>query len=92
MLQVNSGEAVPTDGVIIKGIASINEAMISGETLPKAKDIGEKVIGGTILVEGNMQMKVTELGKDTTLANIIAQVKAAQQLKPNIQKNSRRYH
>ncbi len=84
-LLINTGDQVPTDGTIISGEATLDEAMISGESIPVHKQQGDEVIGGTILLEGSIRIQVTRIGSDTVLAKIIALVKTAQQDKPPIQ-------
>ncbi|MCX6294896.1 MAG: cation-translocating P-type ATPase [Bacteroidetes bacterium] len=86
ILQVNTGDKIPVDGEIISGEASIDEAMLTGESIPVEKTISDKVIGGTILLAGNFRMRAEKVGNDTTLSKIIDLVKKAQQAKPNIQK------
>ncbi|MDP1745527.1 MAG: cation-translocating P-type ATPase [Bacteroidota bacterium] len=86
LLQVNSGDKIPVDGEIISGDASIDESMITGESLPVEKFLAHKVIGGTIVVSGNIRMRAEKVGDETLLAKIIELVKKAQQAKPNIQK------
>lgn len=86
ILQVNTGDKIPVDGEIISGDASIDEAMLTGESIPVEKTTSDKVIGGTILVNGNIRMRAEAVGEDTLLSKIIELVKKAQQTKPNIQK------
>lgn len=86
ILQVNSGDKIPVDGEIISGDASVDEAMLTGESIPVEKTIADKVIGGTISLNGNFRMRAESVGNDTTLSKIIELVKKAQQAKPNIQK------
>lgn len=86
ILQVNTGDKIPVDGEIISGDASVDEAMITGESIPVEKTIADKVIGGTILLSGNFRMRAEKVGNETTLSKIIELVKKAQQAKPNIQK------
>ncbi len=86
LLQVNTGDKIPVDGEIISGDASIDESMITGESIPVEKAIGNKVIGGTIAVSGSLRMRAEKVGDETLLAKIIDLVKKAQQAKPNIQK------
>jgi Cu+-exporting ATPase len=86
LLQVNSGDKIPVDGEIISGNASIDESMLTGESLPAEKSTGNKVIGGTILIDGNIRMRAESVGDNTLLAKIIELVKKAQQAKPQIQK------
>ncbi|MCW4033555.1 MAG: heavy metal translocating P-type ATPase [Candidatus Bathyarchaeota archaeon] len=76
---VRSGEKIPVDGIIIEGHASIDEKMVTGESLPVEKDIGSEVIGATINKEGLIKIKATKLGQDSTLAKIIRLVEEAQQ-------------
>ena len=86
ILIINSGDKIPTDGVIISGSAYIDESMITGESIPVDKKEGDEVIGGTIITEGNLRIKATKVGDDTLLSQIIELVKNAQNNKPNIQK------
>ena len=76
---VRSGEKIPVDGIIIEGHASIDEKMVTGESIPVEKGIGSKVIGATINKEGLIKIKATKLGQDSTLAKIIRLVEEAQQ-------------
>jgi Cu+-exporting ATPase len=82
---IKPGEKVPVDGEIIEGHSSINEAMVTGESLPKDKSVGDKVIGATVNGEGVLRVKITKTGKDTFLAQIIAMVERAQSTKIPIQ-------
>lgn len=85
LLLVNTGDKLPVDGQIYWGQGSIDESMISGESLPADKTIGEQVIGGTILVKGSVKIKATAIGKEMVLSQIIEMVKQAQQDKPRMQ-------
>lgn len=86
ILQVNTGDKIPVDGEIISGEASVDESMLTGESIPVEKSISHKVIGGTIVVKGNLRMRAESVGENTVLAKIIELVKKAQQAKPKIQK------
>ena len=86
ILVVNSGDKIPTDGIIISGSAYIDESMITGESIPVNKNEDSNVIGGTIINDGNLKIKATKVGNDTLLSQIIELVKNAQNNKPNIQK------
>ncbi|MGQ0827623.1 MAG: heavy metal translocating P-type ATPase [Bacteroidota bacterium] len=86
ILQVNTGDKVPADGEIISGEASIDESMLTGESIPIEKNGSDKIIGGTIVVKGNFRMRAESIGDQTVLAKIIELVKKAQQNKPDIQK------
>ena len=86
ILIVNEGDIVPIDGKIIKGSCSVDESMITGESLPVSKNIDDNVIGGTIVVNGNIKIKVTSEKEDTVLSKIILLMKDAQRSKPKIQR------
>jgi Cu+-exporting ATPase len=86
ILQVNTGDKIPVDGEIISGDAGIDESMLTGESIPAEKNTSDKVIGGTILVHGNIRMRAENVGDETVLAKIIELVKKAQLSKPDIQK------
>jgi Cu+-exporting ATPase len=86
ILQVNSGDKIPVDGELISGSAEVDESMITGESLPSDKKNGDKVIGGTIAINGSFRMRAERVGDETVLAKIIELVKKAQQEKPAIQK------
>lgn len=83
---VRPGERLASDGVIVEGEASINEAMITGESLPVNKTIGEAVIGSTVNGPSTFKFKVTKVGEDTTLANIIRMVDDAASSKAPVQR------
>jgi P-type Cu+ transporter len=85
ILLVNTGDKVPVDGELIWGYGSVDESMISGESLPVDRNAGDKVIGGTIVGQGSFRMKATATGKDTVLSQIIEMVRNAQKDKPRLQ-------
>lgn len=85
-LVVNSGDKIPVDGEIIWGEASVNEAMLTGESMPVEKSKYDQAIGGTLIEKGSIHMLVTKTGKHTVLAQIIELMKKAQAAKPAIQK------
>ncbi|HZK54775.1 MAG TPA: heavy metal translocating P-type ATPase [Desulfosporosinus sp.] len=82
---VKSGERIPVDGEIIEGQASIDEAMLTGESIPVDKGVGDLVIGATVNSSGSIKVKTTKTGKDTVLSGIIKMVEDAQGVKPPIQ-------
>jgi Cu+-exporting ATPase len=86
ILQVNTGDSIPVDGEIYSGEATIDESMLSGESIPLDKSPGAKVFAGTILVTGNIRMRAESVGGDTVLSKIIDLVKKAQREKPDIQR------
>ncbi len=86
ILIVKPGEKIPTDGIIIKGESSVDESMVTGESLPTEKRIKSLVIGATINQDGILYIKATKIGKNTFLAHIIKLVEEAQGTKIPIQK------
>ncbi len=86
ILLIKPGEKIPLDGLIIEGTTFVDESMITGESIPVAKEIGDKVIGATVNKNGSITMKVTCIGNDTVLANIIKSVKNAMNSKTEIQR------
>jgi P-type Cu+ transporter len=80
------GEKIAADGVIINGESSIDESMITGESVPIDKKVGDEVIGGTVNKNGYVQFKATSVGNHTVLANIIEMVKKARMSKAPIQR------
>jgi len=83
---VKPGEKIPTDGVVFKGESSVDESMVTGESLPIDKKKGSNVIGATINQDGILYIKASKVGKDTFLAHIINLVEEAQSSKIPIQK------
>src|SRR3990167_9266757 len=75
------GDKVPVDGEIIEGETAIDESLVTGESLPTAKKIGDQVIGGSINTAGSVKFKATKIGKNTALARIVAMVEEAQNSK-----------
>lgn len=86
IILVKPGSKIPVDGLIISGSSSIDESMITGESLPVDKWEGEKVIGGTMNKQGFLKIRATSLGADSMLAHIITMVQDAQGSKAPIQK------
>ena len=86
VLLVRPGEKIPTDGTVIQGVSTVDEAMVTGESLPVVKDVGHKVIGGCVNGSGALRMRVTAVGMDTVLAGIVHMVDQAQATKLPIQK------
>jgi P-type Cu+ transporter len=85
ILVVRPGESIPVDGIVVEGRSSVDESMLTGESLPVDKRIGDTVIGGTFNNNGMMQMTATRVGKETALAQIIRFVQDAQGSKAPIQ-------
>ncbi|NJC26842.1 heavy metal translocating P-type ATPase [Neolewinella antarctica] len=86
LLQINTGDKIPLDGTITTGNISVNEAMLTGESLPVDKRTGEAILGGSLIVSGQATYTVTAGYRDGTLAQIIELVKTAQADKPSLQR------
>jgi Cu+-exporting ATPase len=86
IVQVRPGEQIPVDGEVIEGYSTIDEAMVTGESLPVKKQVGDEVIGATINKTGSFKFRTTRIGKDTFLAQIVKMVQDAQGSKAPIQK------
>jgi P-type Cu+ transporter len=86
IVYVKPGEKVPVDGEIVEGQSAIDESMLTGESIPIDKTIGDNVIGSTINKNGFLKIKATKVGKDTALAQIIKVVEEAQGSKAPIQR------
>ncbi|MEN6295576.1 MAG: heavy metal translocating P-type ATPase [Chloroherpetonaceae bacterium] len=86
IVAVKPGEKIPADGIIIFGDTSIDESMITGESLPVEKNIGASVIGGTINKSGFIEFEVTSIGNESMLGKIIKFVEETQASKPPIQR------
>ncbi len=85
-LVVRPGDRVPVDGIVIDGDSHLDESLLTGESLPVPKDVGDRVTGGAINQEGVLTMRVTAVGNDTMLSHIIRSVEDAQAAKAPIQR------
>ncbi|MFD1168862.1 heavy metal translocating P-type ATPase [Oceanobacillus caeni] len=85
-LIVKPGEKIPVDGMVVKGRTSVDESMLTGESIPIEKDSEAKLIGSTINKNGSIEMEATKVGKDTALASIVKVVEEAQGSKAPIQR------
>jgi P-type Cu+ transporter len=86
LIRVRPGEKIPVDGIITEGETSIDESMVTGESMPAEKSVNDSIIGATINKSGSFVMKATKIGSDTMLARIIQLVQEAQGSKAPIQR------
>jgi len=86
LILVRPGERVPVDAIVRQGYSSIDESMITGESIPVEKKVGDEVVGATINKTGSLKVEATKVGKDTTLARIVRMVEEAQGSKAPIQR------
>jgi P-type Cu+ transporter len=85
-LRVRPGEKVPVDGVVIEGRSALDESLVTGESMPVTKTVGDKVIAGTLNATGGFVMRAEKVGRDTMLARIVQMVAAAQRSRAPIQR------
>ncbi len=85
-LRVRPGEKVPTDGEVLEGQTSIDESMLTGESMPVSKAVGDKVIGATMNVSGALIIRATRVGSDSMLAQIVQMVAQAQRSRAPMQR------
>lgn len=83
---IRPGEKIPADGIIISGNSTVDESMLTGESIPVEKSLNSRVIGGTVNIDGTFNFKVTQTGDNSILGQIIKLVQNAQISKPPIQK------
>jgi Cu+-exporting ATPase len=86
LVVVRPGEKIPVDGALVEGRSSVDESMITGESLPVAKEVGDEVIGATINKTGSFRFQATKVGKDTVLGQIVRLVEQAQESKAPVQR------
>lgn len=91
IILLKPGDKVPADGVITEGETAIDESLVTGESIPVAKEIGDDVIGGSINTSGSVKFEATKIGKDTALAQIVKLVEIAQSSKSPGQKIADRF-
>ena len=85
-LRVRPGEKVPVDGEVVEGRSSLDESMVTGESMPVTKEAGAKVIGGTLNTTGSLVMRAEKVGRDTMLSRIVQMVAEAQRSRAPIQR------
>ena len=85
-VEVVPGGRVPVDGTVIEGAGAVDESMLTGEPVPVAREVGDRVVGGTVNQTGRLVVEVTEVGDDTVLAEVVRIVEAARASKAPIQR------
>ena len=86
LLRVRPGEKIPCDGVVVEGASAVDESMLTGESTPVDKTVGDPVTGATVNTAGALTVRATAVGADTALAQIVALVEAAQAGKARVQR------
>jgi len=86
VLRIKPGDRMPVDGEVVQGASDVDEAMISGESHPVSKQIGSRVIGGTLNISGSLHVRATDLGHQSVLSQIVELVEQAQTSKVKIQR------
>jgi len=81
IISVRPGENFPVDGVIVRGESAVNQASITGESMPEDKNAGDEVYAGTLNISGSLEVRVTRLGKDTTLGKVEQMIRSAERNK-----------
>ena len=83
---IRPGETVPADGVVVEGESSVDESLLTGESLPRQRTLGDKLVGGSLNVESPLQMRISSVGEDTLVSAIVRLLDRAQSEKPKLAK------
>ena len=86
VMKVRPGEQIPTDGVVVDGQSAVDESMVTGESVPVEKGVGDEVVGSTVNENGVLLVEATKIGKDTAIQQIVQRVKEAQARQPDVQR------
>ena len=86
VMKIRPGERIPTDGVVTEGESAVDESMLTGESVPVEKTLGDEVVGSTINENGVLLVEATKIGEDTAIQQIVRRVKEAQSRQPDIQR------
>lgn len=85
LVEVRPGERIPFDGIVLTGNASVDEASFTGESIPAIKEVGDSVIGGTLNLDGALQIKVSKIGQDSFLSQIVSLMSRIAEKKPPVE-------
>ncbi len=85
LIKIKPGDRIPSDGIVVKGNSNVDEALISGESIPLSKTIGDKVTGGSVNLDGVLEVEASAVGSESTLSKIIRLVEQAQGAKAPVQ-------
>jgi heavy metal translocating P-type ATPase len=85
VIEVRPGERIPLDSVVLNGNASVDEASFTGESIPAIKEVGDSVIGGTLNLDGALQIKVSKIGQDSFLSQIVSLMSRIAEKKPPVE-------
>jgi heavy metal translocating P-type ATPase len=84
LVRIRPGDRVPVDGVVVEGASAVDESLVTGESLPEEKVVGDEVVGGSVNQSGTLKVRVTRVGEDTFLMRVVRHVEEARALKPSI--------
>jgi len=84
LVRVRPGESIPVDGEVVDGASSVNESIVTGESMPVRRTVGEEVIGGSINQSGTLVVKVTRVGEESFLHQVVRYIEEARAMKPGI--------
>ncbi|HID76333.1 MAG TPA: heavy metal translocating P-type ATPase, partial [Planctomycetaceae bacterium] len=84
LVRVRPGEAIPLDGVVVEGVSGVDEHLVTGESIPQEKTVGDEVIGGSLVQAGTLLVRVTKVGAEGFLQQVARQVEEARALKPGV--------
>ena len=83
-VRVRPGESIPVDGVVVEGESSVNQSLVTGESIPKFRKVGDEVIGGSINLNGSLVVEVTRVGEESFLQQVARSIQEARALKPGV--------